>query len=89
MDFHKEVNLTEKEVKVLEDFEYITLRVNGLKNANGSFTYLVLEDYDHDIDSTDNFIRGYIQVGIQDGETNDVSTRNIIFDRKKLKVNLE
>lgn len=79
-EFGKEVNLSQEEAKLLNDFELKNLYNSGLGGISGGFAFIKLDDYDEE---DTNILLGVAKSGVQDGDEDRVYTDKIIFNRER------
>ena len=81
----KEVNLTEKEIKIFNNFEFAVLYNNGLKNINGGYSKVTIYDTDED-EEGNQILKCQAECGEQDmggGHSHSSNDKwEVIYDRK-------
>lgn len=80
----KEINLSEKEIEIFDKFEYGILYDNGLKWANGGYSFIEIKEVIKNEDGN-NFLECLCGCGIQDEDGNSHDSWTMYFDRKNLK----
>ncbi len=83
----KEVKLTKEEIKLFENFELEVVYCNGLKNINGGWSAIYIEEIDEDDETGNEILRCIASCGVADECGRSSESWWVIYDRitKKFK----